>query len=608
MKKNLLLLFAALLALGVSAQVKQAHDQFAKATVLRSGAMVTNSLASDKAQPARARANADDEIDTLYYRPLGTYLWAADPTTNRGFRGILAPANTNITWRNASNAPEGTIYSWYTVDHSAGEWSYPLRSNEKDFVEYERPSLLRNYFQVGTSTYWMQWNSSNPPILTLNNSENGYEYPGVIQYGATPRVMTDTTLAVFQNYSVTSYNQFSDEYTSFTAGYFYWANQGWTHGANDPNSMWLTRIKKAYPNDSANISNAVVTAVMQKLDKPNAPYILNQVNWAVGYFSSNAVPLTLKIYAIDEETNTIGQVIAESTLSLPEKTYTPNGDFIYTLNFPFSTVDDEGGEQDGIVIKDAVMLELSGFADAYADGTFTIFATPVVGQYSEKALAEQRFDAYAKATYQLGTGTREYIPRVTFGYYMDNDEVNDSIYYITNYRYTLDLEMPWLTPDTNLVEIPVGGGNVVLPISAYKSSDEWEITLEDGSDLPEWLVLDYADEMYRDLVYNQYSELTFGAGALPEGVKGREAKVLLSYRGCAEALVTVKQGEVGGPTYKTGDVNGDGEVDVNDVNILINIVLGTDSADKYEGRANVDGVGDVDVADVNALINLVLGK
>ncbi|MBR1882829.1 MAG: family 10 glycosylhydrolase [Muribaculaceae bacterium] len=58
----------------------------------------------------------------------------------------------------------------------------------------------------------------------------------------------------------------------------------------------------------------------------------------------------------------------------------------------------------------------------------------------------------------------------------------------------------------------------------------------------------------------------------------------------------------------TGDVNGDGEVDVNDVNILINIILGRDSADNYAGRANVNGVGDVDVSDVNVLINAVLGK
>ena len=57
----------------------------------------------------------------------------------------------------------------------------------------------------------------------------------------------------------------------------------------------------------------------------------------------------------------------------------------------------------------------------------------------------------------------------------------------------------------------------------------------------------------------------------------------------------------------TGDVNGDGKVDIQDVNIIINILLGTDSADNYPGNANVDGQGGIDVADVNAVVNIMLG-
>jgi len=57
----------------------------------------------------------------------------------------------------------------------------------------------------------------------------------------------------------------------------------------------------------------------------------------------------------------------------------------------------------------------------------------------------------------------------------------------------------------------------------------------------------------------------------------------------------------------TGDVNGDGKVDIQDVNIIINILLGTDSADNYPGNANVDGLGGIDVADVNAVVNIMLG-
>ena len=57
-----------------------------------------------------------------------------------------------------------------------------------------------------------------------------------------------------------------------------------------------------------------------------------------------------------------------------------------------------------------------------------------------------------------------------------------------------------------------------------------------------------------------------------------------------------------------GDVDGSGEVNGNDLNILINILLGKDNAANYDGRANVDGVGGVDGADINALINILLGK
>ncbi len=58
----------------------------------------------------------------------------------------------------------------------------------------------------------------------------------------------------------------------------------------------------------------------------------------------------------------------------------------------------------------------------------------------------------------------------------------------------------------------------------------------------------------------------------------------------------------------TGDVNGDGKVDIVDVNTLINIMLGRDSADKYEGRAYVSpGDTEVGIEDVNAVINIMLG-
>ncbi|MBO5540985.1 MAG: C10 family peptidase [Muribaculaceae bacterium] len=63
------------------------------------------------------------------------------------------------------------------------------------------------------------------------------------------------------------------------------------------------------------------------------------------------------------------------------------------------------------------------------------------------------------------------------------------------------------------------------------------------------------------------------------------------------------------PQTLLGDVNNDGMVDVEDVNILINIVLGTDSADNYGSRAFVtEDDTKVDVADINEVINIMLNR
>ncbi|MBO4870585.1 MAG: leucine-rich repeat protein [Muribaculaceae bacterium] len=55
-----------------------------------------------------------------------------------------------------------------------------------------------------------------------------------------------------------------------------------------------------------------------------------------------------------------------------------------------------------------------------------------------------------------------------------------------------------------------------------------------------------------------------------------------------------------------GDLNGDGVVDVADVNICINIILEIDNDPEVKALADLNGDGVVDVADVNAIINIIL--
>ena len=62
----------------------------------------------------------------------------------------------------------------------------------------------------------------------------------------------------------------------------------------------------------------------------------------------------------------------------------------------------------------------------------------------------------------------------------------------------------------------------------------------------------------------------------------------------------------GETTGIAGDVNGDGETNIADVNTLINIILGSDTNGDTQSRADVNQDGEVNVADVNSLINIIL--
>ena len=80
-----------------------------------------------------------------------------------------------------------------------------------------------------------------------------------------------------------------------------------------------------------------------------------------------------------------------------------------------------------------------------------------------------------------------------------------------------------------------------------------------------------------------------------------------------KAFVTVYKGEIelypsevtvhGAPVVLKGDVNGDGEVNISDVNAVIDIILGGGS----NPAADVNGDGEVNIGDINAVIDIILG-
>ncbi len=57
-----------------------------------------------------------------------------------------------------------------------------------------------------------------------------------------------------------------------------------------------------------------------------------------------------------------------------------------------------------------------------------------------------------------------------------------------------------------------------------------------------------------------------------------------------------------------GDVNGDQQVDIADVNAIIDVMLGKPISDQLVAASDVNGDGATDISDVNMVINLMLGK
>ena len=73
-------------------------------------------------------------------------------------------------------------------------------------------------------------------------------------------------------------------------------------------------------------------------------------------------------------------------------------------------------------------------------------------------------------------------------------------------------------------------------------------------------------------------------------------------------LETVYARVADAPEQVVGDVDGNGVVDVDDLNIIINIMVGKNSNPDFVAPADIDGNGNVDVDDLNRLINIMLHR
>ena len=154
----------------------------------------------------------------------------------------------------------------------------------------------------------------------------------------------------------------------------------------------------------------------------------------------------------------------------------------------------------------------------------------------------------------------------------------------------------------------------VPDLSAVTATAASEIT--DSSFVANWLpttdVIDYyivnhviydidGDESEREAIIVDPSETTCAFNNLREGVKQTYSvqTYRLGYTSAESNVITVKDSNL------IGDLNGDGKVDVSDVTLIINMILGSET---QSSAADINTDGEINVSDVTAIINQILNE
>lgn len=150
------------------------------------------------------------------------------------------------------------------------------------------------------------------------------------------------------------------------------------------------------------------------------------------------------------------------------------------------------------------------------------------------------------------------------------------------------------------------GGTHKLTLSVkgynYRYSDAFEVLLATGTDLAAadtTVLFALEDNAVQSAMLKEYTvEFQAPAGIWHIVLRDKSTDPW----GLTLGALRVERTDIG----MAGDLNGDGAVDVEDVNLIINVILECTDVAQLAGNADLNGDGAVDVEDLNAIINIIL--
>lgn len=189
-----------------------------------------------------------------------------------------------------------------------------------------------------------------------------------------------------------------------------------------------------------------------------------------------------------------------------------------------------------------------------------------------------------------------------------------------------------------LINIIIGNAGNEVDRTRIVVNEAKTLSYDTGSDIAKWFSDDADYQIYStDAENNKYAinERPVADGIVPLGIivkKQGEATITTTRLDCTAILVDKylnrkKDLALGGytfssntgtfedrfyilltPSFVTGDVNDDGDVDIADAVCIVNYIVGKQNATFIEDAADANGDGEIDIADAVHIVNLVVGK
>ena len=612
MKKMLLLLMAAS-AFGVSAQLL-AHQpvKYAETTPVYVDGLVDAPAAYDEmVSPASKvqRRAANVEPLASYKRPAGVFYGAHTTTEGQSsYSTFYTPAFLGFpylvnTFVNNSVNLEGATSQWtyqkYSREDKARHWYDFVGQDLALYYSMEVDSIphLVVTNEVGSSEFFFQGGKTNSAKTAVDTWYYS-NYLAEVDYQTAYTNTADRTLWVTSKYFAANTNR---DASKLAGSYYMSGAVPVDEGDEERSGRWLGR----------NASG--VDGLGVAFEKPEHPYVLRKVGVRYQGLTTSMeenVEFAVEVYRIDnpvafEDSVTLSPVleekIAEGYLVMtPEEIGNARNGL---MQFELKSIDEDGIE-----------IDLTPEIDFPILITFTGYNVPAVGKEFTLLRSSDTFDeGYGDLAYmgrRQDDGTIQYICAHNFF-------ASSPVY---GFSILAEVEHPFLTAYYTIEDgeynFPVEGGPFnkqytetfsvdCLSLYSYKSVDEMDYALADGSEIPAWLHLEVADELADGEFANEVT-VNAVADALPEGVAYREAIVRFHIPG-AYYDYKFTQGEKSDEPEPgvRGDVNGDGSVGIDDVNMAINMMLGTLD---QTAAADLNGDGTIGIDDVNSIINIMLGK